>query len=255
MAALTLRVRQAWRAAIRPQNTGELAEEWVRRMIPLILAYRARSAALARVSYREQRAAAAPGAPPMPSVEPDDLPVEALEAALTATGVAEYLEALHERGATPEQALERSATTVAGAAAKHALDGGRSYIRRAIERDVVAVGWYRVVKAGCCAFCAVLASRGAVYKQDSFADSDPRFEGDGEEKVHDHCACTLAPLYSRSQEVDERNRDLQAFWYQAVKADAEDVAKGRAPYVGFTFSGKEALNSFRRKYEALSSDG
>lgn len=251
MAAIVARIQREWKATLNERDAGTLADAWVRRMVPVVLAYRRRSEALARSVYRQQRAVGAPGAPRFVEPNLEQLAEEALAVALTATGIVEYLEARYTRDQPFAEALERSATTVAGAAAKHVLDGGRQYMDRAIRSDRVTVGWYRVTKAGACSFCAVLASRGAVYKEDSFDDSDPRWIGDGSEKVHDHCACTLAPLYSRSEEVPERNREYTELWERARRADEEDVAKGRAKYVGQPFSGKAALNSFRRKYEKI----
>lgn len=255
MEALNLRIAAAWRAALgtsTPPGLRALAEDWVQRMLPLVLAYRARSAALAQLSYGQQRSLVV-GDVDFAIPDADDLPIEALVTSLLVTSFDEYAIDRFERGLEHDAALERSATTVAGAAARHALDGGRTVMRNAIDRDRVTVGWYRVTKDGCCSFCAVLASRGAVYRQDSFDDSDPRFMGGGEEKVHDHCACTLAPLFSREQPVADRNLEYQALWYDSIKASEEDVAKGRARRIGQTFSGKDALNAFRRRYERGSS--
>lgn len=54
------------------------------------------------------------------------------------------------------------------------------------------VGFARVPRSGCCAFCALLASRGAVYGSRRSA---------GEiDKYHDFCRCTIAPA--------ERGEDL-----------------------------------------------
>jgi hypothetical protein len=212
-----------------------MAEQWIATVLPMILRYRARSEGLARLAYRTQRALAYPNAPtpPEPDAVDDDELEQAVASSLWATGWADLRERLSKD--EPElDAITRAGTLAAGAGVRHALNGGRDYTQRVIAVDNLAVGWYRVTKGDPCSFCAVLASRGAVYKQDSFNDSDPRFIGDGEEKVHDHCACTLAPIYTRGQPVPDRNQDFADLW--AVTSPG--------------FSGKDALNSFRRAYEA-----
>lgn len=249
--ALILRLRASWLASMRPAPTTPIVEAWIRRMLPVILSYRNRSTASARVSYAAQRSLILPDAAPIPDVDPDPLDIDALLASLLSTGIDEFLIDHYQRAMSVQEALERSATTISGAGMRYALAGGRSYLENAVDRDRVALGWYRVTREGACSFCAVLASRGAVYREDSFDESDPRFDGDGDEKVHDHCRCTIAPLFTRGQEIAPANLTYAELWYQSVKANEEDVLKGRAAFVGQKFSGKDALNSFRRRYERL----
>lgn len=83
-------------------------------------------------------------------------------------------------------------------AVKVVQDGGR----KAVEDEVNsgrngAIGYCRVVDPDPCPFCAMLASRGAVYRTDSFEDSNVMFTGDGRFKVHDGCGCTMEPVYGR----------------------------------------------------------
>lgn len=227
-----------------------LAEQWIALMVPYLLVMRGRSEALTQLHVVEVRSLVLPAAPPLPDeIAADDLPEEALVASLTATAIAGTLERIG-AGQSPEEALDHGGKEAAGAGVRHALNGGRTFSANAIARDPLAVGWYRVTKEGCCSFCAVLASRGAVYKEDSFDRSDPRFEGDGDVKVHDHCACTKEPIYRRDQPVADLNRTFEELW-KGVAADEDDVAKGRAAKVGDKFSGNDALNAFRRRYEKL----
>lgn len=235
--ALALRTLATWRRMMSVEGRVQLADAWLAAMLPLILSYRTRSEALARLQYGRARELGAPGAEPMPNADADELAEEALVASLVATGLAGLRDRL-DNDVAPALAFERAGTEVVGAAARHALNGGRSYMKNAIAVDTVTVGWYRVTRDGCCSFCAVLASRGAVYKEDSFDESDPRFMGDGEEKVHDHCACTLAPIYRREDGVPDRNQEFSALWETSTRG----------------YSGQDALNAFRRAYEAANRD-
>jgi len=74
---------------------------------------------------------------------------------------------------------------VSGAVTRHVLDGGRETLLASVRRDRRARGWARVTSAEPCEFCAMLASRGAVYRETS-----------GPFQSHDHCACGLEPDYS-----------------------------------------------------------
>ena len=79
---------------------------------------------------------------------------------------------------------------VTGAGRRLILAGARSTTEATVSKSKVIVGYQRVTSGSPCAFCAMLASRGAVYKSE-------RTAGEGN-AYHDSCACTAAPLYSRS---------------------------------------------------------
>jgi hypothetical protein len=61
------------------------------------------------------------------------------------------------------------------------------------RRDPSAVGWRRVTSGGC-KLCVMLASRGAVY-----TDQTARFA------THGHCKCTAQPVFSSEDYGDEAN--------------------------------------------------
>jgi hypothetical protein len=95
--------------------------------------------------------------------------------------------------ARPNTAL----STTLGTASRIALEGGRVTLLDTIDADPAAVGWYRVTDAQPCAFCALLASRGVVYKRDSFDQSDPRFHGarrvQGPQRLRVHARAGVQP--------------------------------------------------------------
>lgn len=86
---------------------------------------------------------------------------------------------------TPAQAREQVAKRVRGSAVRLTALGGRETVRSAV--DGKRVSYVRVTGYDPCAFCAMLASRRAVFSADSFDESDARFEGWGRVKVHDSC--------------------------------------------------------------------
>jgi hypothetical protein len=94
-------------------------------------------------------------------------------------------------------------TTTLGTSARIALDGGRTTIVNTVASDPVALGWYRVTDGEPCAFCALMASRGVVYKDHAFDRSNTQFTGPGMAKVHNDCGCGFAPSFTRKQELPE----------------------------------------------------
>ena len=138
------------------------------------------------------------------------------------------------RGKPLRLARDESFVEAAGAATRHVLTGGRQSLLTLVEGDMRAVGWIRVTDGDPCAFCAMLASRGAVFKEDSFSRSDPRFTGPGEFKVHDSCACTMEVVYSRQAAWPGRADEFHRLW--------RDNIEGR-------YTGAEARRMWRQLYE------
>lgn len=80
------------------------------------------------------------------------------------------------------------------AAAMSRLDGAlqrlvtnaeRETILTNAERDPGRPRWYRYASANACAFCAMLASRGAAYRSEASSGFD----------AHDHCGCFPVPVF------------------------------------------------------------
>lgn len=129
--------------------------------------------------------------------------------------------------------LDAALARTQGSAERLVLNTGRDTITAAVEQDRQARGWARSIGLTACSFCAMLATRGAVYKQDSFVESDKKFAGDVSTiKVHDHCHCFPTPVFT-AYEPTARVRQLQADW--------KTVTKGR--------SGRDARLAWRAHIE------
>lgn len=117
------------------------------------------------------------------------------------------------RQAALQEEIDKSGEMAGAAAARHAANASRDQIVNATQRDRRAIGWIRVTSGNPCFFCAALASRGPVYQDDSFDESDPRFEGPGRHKVHNRCSCALRQVYTRSaEEWPALNQELEDAW-------------------------------------------
>lgn len=182
------------------------------------------SAGVAAVYYREFLAAEGIASRVTPLL-PEDLNEERLRTALYATGFAGTQRALR-LGFPLRAAKDQGYVLVSGSASRLALEGGRRTITGTIPTDGLVTGWIRVPSGKACAFCAMLASRGPVYKESTVG-----FD------AHDHCACVPEPYHDGSAwpAVNQQFRDQ---WNETT------AGKG----------GKDALNAFRAHLEGRATD-
>jgi len=128
-------------------------------------------------------------------------------------------------GHPEERASNLALTATLGAVTRLVLQGARDTIVETVKRDREALGFARVTDGNPCYFCAMLASRGAVYKSRSTADFQP----------HDRCGCQPEPVYSDSNyKIPGRAAEFAALWEESTQG----------------YSGKDAINAFRRAYNA-----
>lgn len=232
-----------WRARVR-ENDPAVIERWVAAVVPLILREQLRSAAQGALFANTMRAIET-GVNDGFIFEPQ-VPADAegrIRTSLIVTGPVALQKRLEkisgadispaEARALTDAALDLTGAGAAGSAARHVQSGGRESIRAGTTKDPVALGYVRITRADPCFFCALLASRGAVYKSDSFEESDSGFDGPGNFKAHDSCGCSLKPLYRRDDPLLDRS-----------KAFSELYATSTAGK-----SGPAALLAFRRAYE------
>lgn len=128
----------------------------------------------------------------------------------------------------------------------------------------------RVPKAGCCAWCGMLASRGAVYSQESGLKVGgrgvPIGEGRGRgskgrgrgiktrgsqaigEKFHDHCRCEVVVVTEKNEVQLQADADK---YYEAYRESADKVNDGLTLKVT-DVSTEERL---KNKYEWVNADG
>lgn len=119
--------------------------------------------------------------------------------------------------------VEAAKVLVKGAAERMVLDTGRATVMNAVQGDRQARGWARITKPGCCAFCAMLASRGAAYKTERSAAF----------RAHDHDRCMAEPVFG-AYEMTADARGWQALWQSSTKGT----------------SGADAVRAFRDAYES-----
>ncbi len=122
--------------------------------------------------------------------------------------------------ADPLLARRVMADQLRGTVTRTVLAGARDTATATATATDRIVGWRRVTAGQPCAFCAMVASRGAVYKERT-ALRDPAF--------HDHDRCTYEPLYRNEPEPADVV-ELRRQWDESTSG----------------LSGTDALNAFRR---------
>ena len=231
MAQQVLRV---WRELMNPAKVDASWPAVRAALIPIVARAREQSAILAGTAYTDARHDAGAEGEFDPE-GPLPLMLRRLESALDVTGPVEFKKAIS-AGKTPQQAMDAAAVRMVGTTQYLALEGGRQTMQRSIAADEQATGWARVTDADPCAWCAMLASRGPVYKSDRTGgrDQNSRFEGDGEFKYHDHCACQAWPAFTNDEPFIGVAEKLYDDWLRETR--------GRG--------GKHAVNAFRRWWES-----
>lgn len=122
-----------------------------------------------------------------------------------------------------EPDLATAQTNIQGAVEKLVLDAGRDTIISNAHRDPHAKGWARIPEPGACYFCALLATRGDVYK----AQKQAGF------KSHDHCRCHAEPIFT-AYEPSAQVRQWRADYAKATRSVSGSKAKQLAWRHAFT---------------------
>lgn len=223
-AVLLYEITRAW-VALNPADVVGSAARWMAQMIEIVTDAQQRALPRAQEYYREYRRAVIGLAlddeffaelMPQPNID-------RIRTSLGVTGPTALLRNLRQ-DMPPDLAKDRALVTVSGSATRLALAPARDMLIEASRADEQAVGWARLTDAKPCYFCALLASRGPVYHTRETADF----------RAHDHCACTVVPMFSRSAPWPGRARE----WQRLYNATTGGV------------SGKEKLRAFRRAYTA-----
>lgn len=157
---------------------------------------------------------------------PGELDDDRVDVNLNATGIATYQRAIRS-GRTEAQAMDTMGVNLSGSATTLALEGGREVVHEAVQEDEEAIGWARVGKEDPCAFCAMLISRGAVYRSEATAGGrkNKNFVGDEMFKFHDHDRCVAVPVFDPTDPILDRAEALYDQWLQATSGHSNQAAR------------------------------
>lgn len=184
---LLVRDVRGLRRLIIPSRLRQSVPDWLTAVNAVVEQYARTSAALAAEFYDAQREAArvpdvftVPLADPPPSEQTD----ESLRWATKDLWPRDADEATPAQLQPMEVRLEQAEKKAEAVAQKLVADTGRNTVQEAVRQDRQAVAWARAAALGACAFCKLLATRGAVYKQDTV-----------DFRAHDGCHCGVVPVF------------------------------------------------------------
>ncbi len=172
-----------WRANVDPEDPVDAIPGAAVVLTDLVHASRKSSSDNGISFYREMRSAAGVAGRFSPGRAPD-IPNALLLETLTRSARSVALAALG-RGYTRPEASRKALLALEGRASRYVANGSRDSIGLAVSSDPRARGYERVTSDDPCPFCALMASRGPVYKSEQAAD----FE------AHDFCQCHTAPAF------------------------------------------------------------
>lgn len=139
----------------------------------------------------------------------------------------------------PNPDIQAATTNLEGAVARLVQDVGRNTTIDNAENDHLALGWAREAREDACWFCAMLATRGAVYSSAEAAGrvkaSDPVDKGglgipDAKgfvNRYHDHCHCSVVPVFN-TFEKQAHVREWTALWNSSTRGVTGMEAKQAA---------------------------
>jgi len=217
LSRLLVRDMKGLRRLIIPSRLQESVPDWIEAVRALVDQYGAASASLAADYYEAERVAAAvTGRFTVPLVKspPDEQVNNGLRWATK-----DVWERDPEDPATTDAQREPLETRLAQAekkaeavAQKLVTDQGRGTVREAVRRDRMATAWARSAALGACAFCKLLATRGAVYKQDT-ADF----------RAHDGCHCGVVPVFRGQRfELSDHAREWERLYREFAAPHSGD---------------------------------
>ncbi|MEV0556218.1 hypothetical protein AB0I27_22550 [Streptomyces sp. NPDC050597] len=205
------------RRLIRPQSLEATVPDWIEAVRALVAQYGNASATAAASYYEAERVAAAVTGQftvPLLGPPPDEQVNNSLRWATKdlwprdpddpATTKAQKLP-LDAR----LDAAEKKAEAVAQ---KLVTDQGRGTVQEAVRQDRQAVAWARSAALGACAFCRVLAIRGAVYKQDTV-----------DFRAHDGCHCMTVPVFRGQRfELSDKAKEWERLYREYAAGHSGD---------------------------------
>lgn len=217
LSRLLAREVRGLRRLIIPSRLQQSVPDWVEAVRALVDEYGSASASLAADYYDAQRVAArVTGRFTVPLLDPP--PDEQVDNSLRWATKDVWPRDPEDPATTEAQKqpmdvrLEQAEKKAEAVAQKLVTDQGRGTVREAVRRDPQATAWARSAALGACAFCKLLAVRGAVYKRDT-ADF----------RAHDGCHCGVVPVFKGQRfELSDHAREWERLYREFAAPHSGD---------------------------------
>lgn len=226
-------VTQAWGQFFDLSNLRSSGNRLAAAVESLTTQYGRSAAAVALEHYRNQRLdAGVTGRPRLPMPEPiaaDDVQASVERALSPLYG-----------SPTPSQ-VESSREALESSAERLVLDQSRDAVITAVHADPKARGWARVTEPGACYFCAMLASRGGVYRSEKTADF--RAHNKLPNGTGGTCKCAADPFFGPYEPTDKA-RAWGEDWDRLKEENGGHLSliQWRRAYEGRDGSGRDPLS-------------
>lgn len=239
-----------------PANWLETFNLWLEQAVPILSSANDRTSTLARLDYLRTRAAEGVTSPF--TWQNEELNVEAVRRSMFATA-GKALQGIERFDMNPGLALKKAQIEARGVSLRYAMNGARNSTIANTRRDQEAIGAVYLTAGDdrVCYWCAMLASRGPVYKGNSFVESDSNFAaatepvqlgpGESTAKVHDHCRCIVKVVYREDTQILDEARALYEQWKDVNWKEGWRQMDPR--YAHIKNSGQTALREWRRHWE------
>lgn len=240
-AALLEELRKLF-SLLNPVRLGETIGTFSDALVALLTQYGKASADLGATRYEDLRAAAGVRSPfTVPIAEPAD--EDQIRASVR---WATHAPSEGAQGAPDAETMQHR---IEGASLRMMRQPDRETIARAVTDDPEGVTWARVPTGPTtCYFCAMLATRGAVYHTKEEAGgrnargsrnpgAGEKFIGEGRFKFHDHCDCDVVPVFSTEDyEPSEQVQNWEHLYIESTSG----------------VYGKAKIDAFRKAFEGRS---
>ncbi|GGV45657.1 hypothetical protein [Streptomyces spectabilis] len=214
LTTLLLRDLRGLRRLINPARLQATVPAWIEAVAALVARYSEVAATLAADFYDGEREAAGMPGPftvPLADGPPDEQTSNSLRWATKDLWPRAEGEATVAQLEPLDRRLEAAMSKADGAVERLVLNAGRETVQDAVRQDRGAVAYARAAALSCCSFCALMSSRGAIYKDRGAVgeDANEQFIGnDSVIKYHNFCRCQPIPVFrGQSFELSPKARE------------------------------------------------
>ncbi|MEU6990397.1 hypothetical protein ABZ953_07000 [Streptomyces sp. NPDC046465] len=226
LSAMLLRDLRGLRRLINPDRLQTTVPVWIEAVAALVARYSQVAATLSADFYDGERdAAGVPGTFTVPLADgpPDEQTSKSLRWATKDLWPREEGRASVAQLEPMDVRLEAAMSKADGAVDRLVLNAGRNTVTEAVRRDGGAIAYARAAALGCCSFCALMSSRGAIYKDRGAVgeDANERFVGDDSViKYHNYCRCQPLPVFrGQSFELSPKAREWDRIYREFARGN------------------------------------
>lgn len=208
--SLATQVANVW-PLIDPANVEQSSKLVATALVPVVQQHAMAARALANEHYLDQRTLSGIAEPFTPQSTALPTPQDVYQYLGWATKPARATGS----GDDTDALLVPAQKNATAALQKLVADTGRQQLVQNVLGDRKAKGWAREARPDACWFCAMLATRGAVYSS-AWAAGRRTFEGIDYNSYHRNCHCQVVPVFQR-YEPPAHVREWQNMWQRSTK--------------------------------------